>query len=131
MPISSNYADLFRKPRGSVPQQKGHDDNLSALHALTKSAMFFLHIDNMDDFLSVINSPTDLITDILGVKSADPDGSKGQHVRILDIAILGPFMILYALLISAPLIVRIILFLIGLFTITYNARNYRVIARQK
>ena len=85
----------------------------------------------MDSVLDVINSPADLISDLAGIKTTDPDMSKGQDIRVIDFAILGPFMMLYAILVDAPIVARMILFLIGLFTVTYNARNYvRISARE-
>jgi len=84
----------------------------------------------MDDVIDVVNSPVDLVSGMLGIETTSEDNSKGQFVRIVDFTALGPFMMLYAMLVSAPLVARIILFLIGLFTITYNARNFLAIREQ-
>lgn len=58
---------------------------------------------------------------------------KSQWVRLLDVFVLGPFMIWYALLTAGeqdlPAGAALVLFISGVLTIVYNGFNWLQIAR--
>lgn len=59
-------------------------------------------------------------------------GPKPQSVRLLDVFALGPFMVWFALRAKGvPLWAVNVMVLAGLLTITYNARNYLIIAKEE
>jgi len=49
---------------------------------------------------------------------------KSQLVRVFDIILVGPFLILVATYTTLPKTIRAILFFLGLSTIIYNGNNY-------
>lgn len=51
---------------------------------------------------------------------------KSQEVRLLDVLVLGPFMIGVALISKPPPLVRVLLGVAGVGTIIYNLRNYQL-----
>lgn len=51
-------------------------------------------------------------------------GVKTQWVRLLDIILLGPFLIWLAFKVRKPKIVKLLLAFFGSTTISYNLRNY-------
>lgn len=55
---------------------------------------------------------------------------KSQEVRLLDILVLGPFMIAMALTSRPPPILRVLLGAVGVGTILYNLRNYQLTREQ-
>ena len=50
---------------------------------------------------------------------------KAQSVRIIDVLILGPFMIWFGIIAEAvPLWAKIVMIFSGIMTILYNAKNW-------
>lgn len=54
----------------------------------------------------------------------DKEEYQRQIVRVLDVFLLGPFLIYVASLKTLPKHIRVILLLIGILTIIYNGKNY-------
>lgn len=55
---------------------------------------------------------------------------KSQEMRLVDVLLLGPFMIAMAIATRPPPIFRVLLGAAGVGTILYNLRNYRSTAEQ-
>lgn len=51
--------------------------------------------------------------------------SKTQDVRLIDVFVLGPFMVWAATQRALPEWAKVGLFIGGVLTVTYNAENYR------
>ena len=52
------------------------------------------------------------------------DVSKGQNIRMLDVLVIGPFMIYASQTAKLNTFERNILFVLGVATIIYNGKNY-------
>ena len=57
------------------------------------------------------------------------DYSKAQDVRLMDVFLLGPFMVLAGTAKRLPPWARLLMVAAGMGTILYNARNYARIRR--
>lgn len=55
---------------------------------------------------------------------------KSQEVRLLDVLVLGPFIIGMALTSRPPALLRVLLGAVGVGTILYNLRNYQLTREQ-
>lgn len=55
---------------------------------------------------------------------------KSQEVRLLDVLVLGPFLIGMALTSRPPALLRVLLGAVGVGTILYNLRNYQLTREQ-
>jgi len=54
----------------------------------------------------------------------DKDEYEKQVVRVIDVFVLGPFLIYVSTIKSLPKHIRVMLLLIGILTIIYNGNNY-------
>ena len=54
-------------------------------------------------------------------------GDKSQEIRLVDVFLVGPFMIWFGIVaVAMPMWSRILMILFGVATICYNARNYLI-----
>lgn len=58
--------------------------------------------------------------------STPTEFQKSQEVRLLDVFVLGPFMIGVALVSRPAPLLRVLLGVVGVGTILYNLRNYQL-----
>lgn len=58
--------------------------------------------------------------------STTAEYQKSQKVRLLDVFVLGPIMIYAGTRTSLPVWLRVSLMAMGVGTIYYNAKNYRI-----
>jgi hypothetical protein len=76
----------------------------------------------MDTLFDLLLSPIEALGAFFGLKFRTEKYDKGQNLRLIDVFLLGPFMIWFGY--KSQVTGRWIMMISGGLTIAYNGRNY-------